>query len=65
MKIWPEFVDDERLARRRALCNACDQHWHGFCKECKCYTDIKTKLKMESCPLNKWRAIPYKPPNTV
>ena len=62
LKKWTEFVDDDVLERRRAHCDACDKNWHGFCKECKCYLDIKNKLKMEYCPLGKWRALPWKPP---
>jgi len=55
------LVDDETLRKRQVWCNQCDRNWHGFCKECGCYLNIKDRLRQESCPLGKWPALKFVP----
>lgn len=41
---------------RYSICKACDRFNTSFklCKECGCFMPMKTLIKNESCPLNKW-----------
>lgn len=50
------FVDSETQANRYDICKSCDKFFEltKQCKECGCFMTLKTKLKMTSCPLNKW-----------
>jgi hypothetical protein len=60
----PEFNTDafrneessaEMLARRRALCDACEHKTSvGLCGKCFCIIALKTKWASQSCPIHKW-----------
>lgn len=54
MKIWPEFADEKTVNYRLLHCNICDKNKFGICRVCNCVITLKTKLKSESCPENKW-----------
>lgn len=59
-KAW--FCGDEVVAnrmlqwKREATCWECDRYDKNFdqCQECSCFIRLKTVLKTESCPLDKW-----------
>lgn len=50
------FVDKNIRDQRRAVCNNCDKLIKRTkqCSVCYCFTDAKTSLAKESCPLGKW-----------
>ena len=39
---------------RMRICIACDNRGNFRCKKCGCLLNLKTRVKDESCPLNKW-----------
>lgn len=47
-----KLVDNDELARRQAICDACPR-WNRAarrCKLCRCFTDMKLRLPAERCP---------------
>lgn len=46
----------EEAAARLAICNSCEffRHSDQRCGKCGCYMAIKTYLKSEKCPVNRW-----------
>lgn len=44
--------------QRLRQCADCVQHTGLRCKACGCFTNVKTRLPHESCPLGKWPAAP-------
>lgn len=50
------FVDDEIRKYRYDICKSCEKFINltKQCKECGCFMTLKTKLKISSCPLDKW-----------
>ena len=55
------YLDDQKKYNERILvCNRCPEQkfnrlaLQNQCKICKCLTDLKAKLKDESCPIGKW-----------
>ena len=49
------FKVDRKLARERiSICNICEYNARGICALCGCVLKAKTKLKTESCPIDKW-----------
>lgn len=52
------LADSELVQKRREICADCDRlkkHWYGDrCGECGCFIKTKTKIKFESCPIDKW-----------
>jgi hypothetical protein len=52
------FVDNEIREYRYDICKSCDKFINltKQCKECGCFMTLKTKLKIASCPLNKWQS---------
>ena len=54
------FNTNEQLARKRiAICRKCKSCSHidilgDICNECGCVLDAKTRVKDETCELNKW-----------
>jgi hypothetical protein len=51
-----EYVDEEASDARMTICNGCPKliKLTKQCKECGCIMSVKTKLKLASCPLEKW-----------
>lgn len=64
-----EPVDQQTLADRRRACTHCDHATArknlshlgtaalsptSMCRLCKCNVHLKTKLRSESCPIDKW-----------
>lgn len=52
----PFFVDKITSDYRYDICKSCDKFINltKQCKECGCFMTLKTKLKIGTCPLNKW-----------
>jgi hypothetical protein len=52
------FASDEIVKERLKTCAQCDKYdaSQSKCVECGCYIPVKTKLILDSCPLNKWSA---------
>jgi tetratricopeptide (TPR) repeat protein len=44
----------ETRRRRLQTCAGCHQHTGLRCKVCGCFTDIKSRLPHEECPIGKW-----------
>jgi hypothetical protein len=49
----PRTPPDE-LARRQALCLACEHHREGRCKKCGCVLRAKQAWAGEKCPVGRW-----------
>ncbi len=50
-----QSVNEETRKQRIELCNDCPKLMiTRQCAECLCFVDLKTKLKQEKCPLDKW-----------
>ena len=49
-----DVVNSEAIRKRRMICAGCDRKKGWKCTECGCLVAAKTKLKSESCPLDKW-----------
>lgn len=49
-------VDDAEAARRLGICQTCPffRHVDQRCSKCGCFMSVKTYLKAERCPVNKW-----------
>ena len=49
-------VTEEEANQRFAICEDCDRLLSVTkqCKECGCIMPIKVKLKLATCPLEKW-----------
>ena len=39
---------------RMKICRPCAHYKAGFCKLCGCMLVMKTRVKQEKCPANKW-----------
>jgi hypothetical protein len=39
---------------RMNICRPCAHYKAGFCKLCGCMLVMKTRVKQEKCPANKW-----------
>jgi len=49
------FLDNKKKIKKRLkICNICEHKSVGICKICKCFIEIKTRLKNAKCPINKW-----------
>jgi len=50
------MASDDIFQERMNICINCDKHDPGpnRCKECGCFLDVKARLMLDSCPLNKW-----------
>lgn len=53
-----QIVDDVTKFERKSICVDCPRLLiTRQCAECLCFIDLKTTLKQEKCPLDKWTAI--------
>jgi tetratricopeptide (TPR) repeat protein len=52
MKTSPPDVARKRIE----TCNACEHHTGLRCRICGCFTNVKTKMLYEQCPVGKWPA---------
>jgi hypothetical protein len=53
-------VPEETRRRRLDLCAAC-RHYTGLrCRVCGCFTDLKSRLAHEDCPIGKWPRSPVR-----
>ena len=52
------FASEEVAKERLKTCAQCDKFEasESRCRECGCYIPVKSKLILDSCPLNKWVA---------
>lgn len=48
------FATAEDVAKRRAICNACEKKILGVCTACGCPLLSKIKVSISKCPLDKW-----------
>jgi hypothetical protein len=39
---------------RMATCLACEHHTGLRCRVCGCFTNVKTRMAHEQCPIGKW-----------
>lgn len=51
-----ERADEETAKKRIEICVECPHliKITRQCKECGCFVDLKTKLKTQRCPIEKW-----------
>lgn len=49
-----KYVTAAEQLRRLNICAICPAKRVGVCTKCGCVINLKTKLKTEKCPLNKW-----------
>lgn len=53
-----QTVTEDIKYERKEICNGCPKLLKTRqCGECLCFVDLKTTLKQEKCPLNKWDKI--------
>jgi len=53
-----QYVSEEIQEARQNICNGCTHRNKALnqCKKCKCFISFKSRLKRESCPIDKWKA---------
>ena len=44
----------ELQQKRIATCQACEHHTGIRCRICGCFTNVKTRMAHEQCPIGKW-----------
>lgn len=49
-------ASQEMRRRRLDICAPCEHHTGMRCRVCGCFTNLKTRLSHEQCPLGKWSA---------
>lgn len=50
-----KVADKEVYDQRMEICRGCDRFENNrFCKECGCFMDLKAKIEVAECPLDKW-----------
>jgi hypothetical protein len=56
LKPSTEYAEKEEAEKRFSICLECPQLIQSTkrCSECGCFMAAKTKLKLATCPLNKW-----------
>lgn len=56
LNLKTEYVLDEVSSVRFNICKACPEliKMTKQCKKCGCFMAIKTKIKLASCPIEKW-----------
>jgi hypothetical protein len=40
--------------RRMATCQSCEHHTGLRCRVCGCFTNVKTRMAHEQCPIGNW-----------
>lgn len=53
-------VDNDTYENRLNICKDCPHLYDGMCKGCGCYVELRGVMKRNSCPYNKWLAVPSK-----
>jgi hypothetical protein len=50
------LASKELIDKRLRICNGCVNLFKptGNCKLCGCFVKVKTKLKNQKCPIEKW-----------
>lgn len=51
MQLW---ADETELARRKAICDACDFRSGEFCNDCSCHLPTKQAVHGSACGLGRW-----------
>ncbi|HEV3164227.1 MAG TPA: tetratricopeptide repeat protein [Isosphaeraceae bacterium] len=46
----------ETARQRLETCNSCEHHTGLRCRVCGCFTNVKTRMLHEQCPIGKWQA---------
>lgn len=51
-----EYVTADEAKARLDMCKGCERFVKNTqqCLECGCFMNLKTKLKLATCPLHKW-----------
>lgn len=49
-----QYVSEEKLKSRLAICKACPSLLAGACTKCGCIVQLKAKYEESSCPVDKW-----------
>lgn len=53
-----QLVSEDIKNERKAICNDCPKLMiTRQCGECLCFVDLKTTLKQEKCPLDRWEEV--------
>jgi hypothetical protein len=50
LKSTPADIQQKRMA----TCQACEHHSGLRCRVCGCFTNVKTRMAHEQCPIGKW-----------
>lgn len=50
-------ADDSVREQRLALCRACKMQISGMCRACGCFVELRTAVKSNACPYEKWRSL--------
>jgi Family of unknown function (DUF6171) len=53
------------IAKERInLCKSCNFYEATFhrCRQCGCFMPAKVRMRLESCPIDKWKPEPWKEP---
>ncbi|RKI82086.1 hypothetical protein D7V83_10845 [bacterium 0.1xD8-71] len=51
-------VNEPLYERRLLVCKSCDLLYDGMCRACGCYVELRAVIKKNSCPYDKWMAVP-------
>lgn len=51
-----EYAEESVSSNRMDICNSCPELFKPTtqCKQCGCFMNLKTKLKLATCPMGKW-----------
>ena len=49
-----KVVDDATLQGRLRTCSTCEHHTGLRCRVCGCFTNVKTRMPHEECPIGHW-----------
>lgn len=47
-------IEDELIAQRQDICDACTHLKAYICSRCLCFMPLKIRIKTTKCPLGKW-----------
>lgn len=52
----PVFCSQKVIDKRMSICKSCPDYVASTsqCRKCGCFMSAKTRLKVSSCPVNKW-----------